>query len=151
MVTGVDLVREQLDIAATGRPTVREATVGGAAIECRVNAEDPVRGFLPTPGLVEVYSPPGGPFTRVDGFAYPGLRVPRFYDPLLAKITMWAPDRDQAIARMERALGECRLSGPGLRTTIDFARDVLARPLFRTAKHTTGLVDDMIAQRTSGA
>ncbi|MDG4820791.1 acetyl-CoA carboxylase biotin carboxylase subunit [Asanoa sp. WMMD1127] len=147
MVTGVDLVREQLAVAA-GRPlTLRQEDVAprGCAIECRINAEDPDRDFMPTPGVIDEYLPPGGPFVRVDSHLRPGVRVTADYDPLLAKLVVWAPDRGQAIARMDRALSELRLTGPGVRTTAAFLRDVIAHPLFRDAKHTTGLVEQMSA------
>jgi acetyl-CoA carboxylase, biotin carboxylase subunit len=149
LVTGLDLVREQLRVAA-GAPlgfTQRDVVARGAAIECRVNAEDPLRGFLPTPGPLAEFAPPAGPFTRVDSHGYPGYRITQDYDSLLAKVSVWAPDRDQAIARMERALSEFRVAGRGVHTTIGFLTDVLAESLFRDAKHSTTLVDEMLAQR----
>jgi acetyl-CoA carboxylase biotin carboxylase subunit len=114
-----------------------------------VNAEDPDRGFLPTPGVLDEFLPPAGPFTRVDTHGHPGLRISPDYDSLLAKLVVWAPDRDQAIPRMERALGEFRVSGLGVRTTIGFLREALAHPMFRDAKHTTSLVEQMISSRQS--
>ena len=147
-VTGLDLVREQLRIAA-GRPlgfSQEGVRRRGHAIEARVNAEDPARGFLPTPGVVSELALPGGPFTRVDTHAFPGYRIPPDYDSLLAKVVAWAPDREQALARLERALGEVRVRGGGVRTTVGFLLEVLAHPAFRDAKHTTGLVDQMLAQ-----
>ncbi|GGL01939.1 acetyl-CoA carboxylase biotin carboxylase subunit [Sphaerisporangium melleum] len=147
MVTGVDLVREQLLIAA-GRPlSLRQQDIvsRGVAIECRVNAEDPSRGFLPTAGTIEHFVPPGGPFTRVDTHASAGARVTADYDPLIAKVAVWAPDRAQALARADRALEEMVVQGPGVRTGLPFLREVLAHPLFRYAKHTTGLVDQMMS------
>jgi acetyl-CoA carboxylase, biotin carboxylase subunit len=145
LVTGIDLVREQLRVAAgyglsIGQDDVRPR---GVAIECRVNAEDPERGFLPTPGLLEEFSPPGGPFVRVDTHGYPGLRITPDYDPLIAKVAVWAPDRRQAIARAERALAEFRVGGPGVHTTRDFLRGVLDHPVFRAAKHTTTLIEEI--------
>ncbi|MFB9235099.1 acetyl/propionyl/methylcrotonyl-CoA carboxylase subunit alpha [Plantactinospora siamensis] len=145
MVTGLDLVREQLSVAA-GRPLSlrqEDLQVRGSALECRINAEDPDRDFLPTPGLVSDYLPPGGPFVRVDSHMRAGARITPDYDSLVAKVIVWAPDRGQAIARMDRALHELRLSGDGVRTTRDFLRDVIAHPLFRDAKHNTGLVEQM--------
>jgi acetyl-CoA carboxylase biotin carboxylase subunit len=149
MVTGLDLVREQLLIAA-GRPLAvgtADAVRRGVSIECRVNAEDPRQGFRPAPGLIEEFVPPGGPFTRVDTYGAAGVRVTADYDSLLAKVIVWAADRDQAIARMERALDEFRISGPGLHTTIGFLRDVLANPRFRAGDHDTSLADTMISTR----
>ncbi|MFI7441598.1 acetyl/propionyl/methylcrotonyl-CoA carboxylase subunit alpha [Nonomuraea indica] len=148
MVTGVDLVREQLRVAA-GLPLAAGAGAAarGVSIECRVNTEDPGRGFLPTPGLIEEFVPPGGPFTRVDTHGVPGVRVSADYDSLLAKVVVWAPDRDQAISRMDRALEEFRVSGRGVCTTIGFLREVLAHPDFRRAEHDTSLADEMTSGR----
>ncbi|MDR7276784.1 acetyl-CoA carboxylase biotin carboxylase subunit [Catenuloplanes atrovinosus] len=142
MVTGVDLVREQILIAAGERMTLRQEDVrlDGVAIECRVNAEDPARDFLPTPGVVTTFLPPGGQFVRVDTHGYAGYRVPPDYDSLLAKVIAWAPDREQAMARMRRALGEFGIEGQGVRTTAPYLRDLIDHPLFRTAKHDTGLI-----------
>jgi acetyl-CoA carboxylase biotin carboxylase subunit len=150
MVTGLDLVREQILIAAGERLTVRQDDVvtRGACIECRVNAEDPARGFAPAPGVLREFVVPGGPFTRVDTHGRPGLVVPADYDSLLAKAVVWAPDRGQAIARMDRVLGDFTISGPGIATTIGFLREVLAHPLFRTARHSTSLVDQVLDRRS---
>ena len=147
LVTGMDLVREQIRIAAGERLGLRQSDVElrGAAIEARINAEDPARDFRPTPGRLDRFVPPGGPFTRVDSHAQPGTVIPPDYDPMIGKISVWAPDRDQAIARMDRALSECVVSGRGVHTTTAFLRDVLAHPLFRDARHTTRLVETMLA------
>src|ERR1019366_5566669 len=107
----------------------------------------PERGFLPTPGVLEEFQPPAGPFTRVDTHGRPGLRITENYDSLLSKVAVWAPDRDQAIARMERALSEFRVRGHGVHTTIGFLCEVLGHPMFRDAKHTTSLVEQMISAR----
>jgi acetyl-CoA carboxylase, biotin carboxylase subunit len=151
MVTGIDLVRQQLCVAAGLPLSLRQEDVSprGAAIECRINAEDPDRGFAPTPGVLEEFVPAGGPFTRVDTHGFPGFRVTPDYDSLLAKLIVWAPDRDQARARMERALGEFRVRGPSVRTTIGFLTEVLTHPLFRDGKHTTALVEYMLAERAN--
>lgn len=143
MTTGIDLVHEQLRIAA-GEPLrlrQEDITVRGCAIECRVNAEDPERDFAPTPGTLTEFVPPGGPFVRVDTHAYTGWRIGPDYDSLIAKSIVWAPDRDQARARADRALAEFRVVGPGVRTTIPFLRQIMARPEFAAATHTTALVD----------
>ncbi|MCW3843238.1 acetyl-CoA carboxylase biotin carboxylase subunit [Micromonospora yasonensis] len=145
MVTGIDLIREQI-LVAGGRPlSLRQEDIQprGAAIECRINAEDPDRDFRPTPGVIEEFVPPGGAFVRVDSHCYPGWRVTPDYDSLLGKVVVWAPDREQAIARMDRALAECRVSGPGVATTAGFLRDILLNPLFASGKHSTSLVDQM--------
>ncbi|OLT25795.1 pyruvate carboxylase subunit A [Actinomadura sp. CNU-125] len=145
MVTGIDLVREQLAAASGGRLSIRQQDVmtRGAAIECRINAEDPERNFLPTPGLIESFSAPGGPFVRVDTHAATGARITADYDSLLAKVVVWAPDRPQAIARMDRALAELVVTGRSVRTTTAYLRKVLAHPLFVEAAHRTSLVEQM--------
>ncbi|MGW1448300.1 acetyl-CoA carboxylase biotin carboxylase subunit [Micromonospora sp. NPDC002411] len=145
MVTGVDLVAEQIRIAA-GQPlrlTQEDVRLSGVAIECRINAEDPRHGFAPTPGRLTEFIPAGGPFVRVDTHAYQGYVVPPNYDSLLAKLVVWAPQRDQAIARMLRALGEFHVAGERVSTTTDFLADVLATDAFRTATHSTALVDQL--------
>jgi acetyl-CoA carboxylase biotin carboxylase subunit len=146
MVTGIDLIRQQLLVAA-GEPlgfTQSDVLSRGVAIECRVNAEDPSRNFAPAPGLLETFTTPAGPFVRVDTHGYPGYRIPPQYDSLLAKTVVWAPDREQAIARMTRALEEFRIAGPGVHTSVDFLRSALDHPLFRAARHDTSLVEAIL-------
>lgn len=146
MVTGIDLVREQIRIAA-GEPLgygQADITPRGVSIECRINAEDPARDFAPTPGELTEFEPPGGPFVRVDTFVRAGSRVPSLYDSLLAKVIVWAPDRDAAIARMRRALDELRVTGPAVATTTDFLSGLLDHPRFRTAQHDTALVSELV-------
>ena len=142
MVTGIDLVREQIRIASGEALGFGQSDVlaRGAAIECRINAEDPARGFAPTPGVLAEFEPPGGPFVRVDTHARAGYSVPPYYDSLLAKVIVWAPDRDAAIARMRRALGELRAEGPAVKTTAAFLAGLLDDPRFRDATHDTALV-----------
>jgi acetyl-CoA carboxylase biotin carboxylase subunit len=148
LTSGVDIVREQRRIAAGYPLSVTQAEVRrhGVAIECRINAEDPSRGFVPTPGTVTTFEPPGGPFTRVDTHLRAGQKVTADYDPMLAKVAVWAPDRRQAIARMQRALEEFAVAGTGVHTTIDFLAEVLAHPRFLDGKHTTTLADQMTAR-----
>jgi acetyl-CoA carboxylase biotin carboxylase subunit len=151
MVTGIDLVQEQIRIAAGQPLTLTQADVHprGVAIECRINAEDPERDFMPAPGPIDEFVPADGPFVRTDTHVYPGYVVPAQYDSLLAKLVVWAPDRDRAIARMQRALAEQRLSGPRLRTTTTFLAELLATPAFTAAEHSTSLVDEVLAGRAS--
>jgi len=146
MVTGVDLIAEQLRVAAGERLVLRQEDVrtDGAAIECRVNVEDPKRDFAPAPGRLEEFVPPGGPFVRVDTHGFAGYKVPASYDSLLAKVITWAPDRPQAIARMRRALAEFRVTGPGVHTTCEFLDQVLADPEFADGKHDTSLVAKLL-------
>jgi acetyl-CoA carboxylase biotin carboxylase subunit len=151
MVTGLDIVREQLSLAE-GRPLrLKQADVQlfGAALECRVNTEDPDRTFAPTPGTLEEFVVPGGPFVRVDTHGFPGWTVTPYYDPLLAKVVVWGRSRDEIVCRMDRALEEFRVHGPHVCTNIPFLRTVLAHPRFRTAQHTTGLVEEMLASHGS--
>jgi acetyl-CoA carboxylase biotin carboxylase subunit len=145
MACGMDLVAAQLRVAAGERLWLAQSDVAprGAAIEVRINAEDPERNFAPTPGVLTEYQPAGGPFVRVDSYAFPGCHISASYDSLVAKLIVWAPTRSQAIDRMRRALGEFRLSGNGIRTTIPFARQVLDHPLFQAAGHSTSLVESM--------
>ncbi|ROT28257.1 acetyl/propionyl/methylcrotonyl-CoA carboxylase subunit alpha [Micromonospora sp. HM5-17] len=146
MISGVDLVHEQLHIAGGVPLRLRQEDVRlhGVAIECRVNAEDPARGFVPTPGRLTRFVPPTGPFTRVDTHGYPDYLVGPYYDSLLAKVVVWAPDRELALNRMERALHEFEVAGCGICTTIPFARRVLDDPGFRKGRYTTGLVDRLL-------
>jgi acetyl-CoA carboxylase biotin carboxylase subunit len=125
LVTGVDLVKEQLRVARGERLSVGqdELLLRGAAIEMRVNAEDPENSFLPSPGEITALDLPGGPGVRVDTAAYAGYRVPPFYDSLIAKLIVWGRDRDEAILRARRALGEFRIDG--VKTTIPFHLELL--------------------------
>jgi acetyl-CoA carboxylase biotin carboxylase subunit len=143
MVTGIDLVEQQLRVAQGERLSFGQSdiTPRGASIECRINAEDPDREFLPTPGSLARFELPGGPFVRVDTHAFAGYPIPPDYDSLLAKLVVWAPDRPQAVARMARALDELVIEGPGVCTTAPFAATIVDHPLFRTARHTTDLVE----------
>ncbi|XVQ11791.1 acetyl-CoA carboxylase biotin carboxylase subunit [Spirillospora sp. CA-255316] len=151
MVTGVDLVHEQLRVAA-GEPLVAHGPAGqgapggvrGCAIECRINAEDPARDFRPAPGRLAEVSLPAGPFVRVDTHVSAGSSVPAEYDPLLAKVVVWAPGRAGALARMDRALAECRIAGPGVRTNRDFLRELLRHPRFSGASHDTAFLAGLI-------
>jgi acetyl-CoA carboxylase biotin carboxylase subunit len=146
MVTGVDLIAEQLRVASGERLRLgqQDVELRGAAIECRVNVEDPERNFAPAPGRLEVFTPPGGPFVRVDTHGFTGYKVPATYDSLLAKVIAWAPDRAQAIARMRRALAEFEVGGPGVHTTREFLDRVLADPEFADGKHDTSLVGRLL-------
>lgn len=129
-VTGYDLIREQILVAAGEPLSMRQEDVQlrGWAIECRINAEDPDRNFLPSPGVIREYLPPGGIGVRVDSAVYPGYRVSPFYDSMIAKLIVWAPTRQEAIARMKRALSEFRIEG--IKTTIPFHLKVLDHPAF---------------------
>ena len=149
MVTGRDLVREQLRVAAGEPLGYGQEDVGwrGAAIECRINAEDPFARWLPSPGTITGLRPAGGPWVRDDSGVYEGWTVPRFYDTLLAKLIVWAPDRDAAIARMTRALDEYRVAG--VRTTIPFLRRLVDHQEFRAGRLSTGLLERLMPELTA--
>ena len=135
MVTGIDIVREQIRIAS-GEPLgyrQRAITVRGHAIECRINAEDPEH-FVPSPGTVTAWLPPGGYGVRVDSHLMPGAVVPPYYDSLIAKIIVHGRDRAEAIARMQRALAETHVEG--VKTTIPYHQKLLADPAFLSGEHT---------------
>jgi acetyl-CoA carboxylase biotin carboxylase subunit len=144
MVTGIDIVKEQLHIAAGARLAYSQAdvTLRGAAIECRINAEDPLDGWLPSPGTITALRPAEGPWVRHDGGAYAGYNIPRYYDTLVAKLITWGADREAAIGRMVRALSEYRIVG--VRTTIPALRLVLGHPDFRAGRLSTGLLDAIL-------
>jgi acetyl-CoA carboxylase, biotin carboxylase subunit len=141
LVTGIDLVHEQLRIAAneplshTGRAPRR-----GHAIEVRVNAEDPARDFMPMPGRLERFRPPLGPGVRVDTFVEDGAVVPPHYDSLLAKVIAWAPDRDLALARCLRSLNEFEVTG--LPTTIGLAAEVIRGEAFARGEYSTSYLEE---------
>ncbi|HWC08714.1 MAG TPA: acetyl/propionyl-CoA carboxylase subunit alpha, partial [Solirubrobacterales bacterium] len=128
VVTGVDIVREQLRIAGGEGLSVAqdEVTISGHAIEVRINAESPERDFAPTPGTLSVWAPPQGSDVRVDTACFPGWSVPPYYDSLLAKLIASGPDRAAALARTRQALTHLRVEG--VETTAGFALDLLAHP-----------------------
>ncbi|GAA6733450.1 acetyl-CoA carboxylase biotin carboxylase subunit [Thermus oshimai] len=142
MVTGIDLVQAQFRIAMGEKLWLRQEDieVRGHAIEVRVNAEDPEKGFRPSIGKVETLLFPGGPGIRVDSHLYAGYQIPPHYDSLIAKIIAWAPTREEAIRRMERALSETIIEGPGLKTTIPFHQKVLQNAFFRRGAVYTNFV-----------
>lgn len=143
-VTGIDLVKEQIRIAA-GEPlgyTQEEIQVKGWAIECRINAENTERNFLPSPGTIEMYHVPGGPGVRVDSAAYQGYVIPPYYDSLLGKLIVWGRTRDEAIQRMKRALEEFVIEG--VHTTIPFQLRVLDNAFFRRGEVYTNFIQRRI-------
>ena len=144
-ITGIDLIQEQLRVAA-GEPlrfTQEDIRFEGHAIECRLTAEDPTKNFAPSAGTVSVFDPPGGLGVRVDSHLFTGYKMPPYYDSLLAKIIVHAPTRDEAIAKMERALRETRLEG--IATTRDFHLRILANEYFRRGELST----DFLKRRMS--
>jgi acetyl-CoA carboxylase, biotin carboxylase subunit len=122
MVTGVDLIKEQIKVASNQKLSItqEDVTFTGWSIECRINAENPEKNFMPSPGKIEMYLPPGGLGVRVDSAVYPGYVIPPYYDSMVAKLITYGATREEAIARMKRALSEFVIEGPGVHTTIPF-------------------------------
>jgi acetyl-CoA carboxylase biotin carboxylase subunit len=147
LVTGLDLVDWQLRIAAGEPLTIRQEDVrwSGAAIECRIYAEDPENQFLPFPGKITRLREPAGPGIRLDSGVYEGWTVPLEYDPLLAKLAVWAPSREHAIERMKRALGEYAVGG--IRTNARFFLDILADEEFRAGEFSTAFLEQFFEKR----
>jgi len=145
MVTGLDLVKAQIGIAAGSPLPVRqeEIRLRGHALECRIYAEDPFRNFLPSPGRIVTFRRPGGPGVRDDTGVYEGYDVPVHYDPLIAKLITWGESRAEAIQRMRRALQEYTILG--IQTTIPFHRRVMEDPKFLAGEVDTTYVDAMLA------
>ncbi|MFC5467885.1 acetyl-CoA carboxylase biotin carboxylase subunit [Cohnella suwonensis] len=130
MITGIDLIKEMIAVAEGEKLSFAQADVkfDGWAIECRINAEDPDRNFMPSPGRVGFYLPPGGPGVRIDSGAYSQYMISPHYDSMIAKLIVWAPTRAEAIARARRALGEFMIEG--VKTTIPFHQKLLSHPTF---------------------
>ncbi|MGE8204473.1 acetyl-CoA carboxylase biotin carboxylase subunit [Heyndrickxia sp. NPDC080065] len=130
LVTGVDLVKEQI-LVASGKPLSikqEDVTFTGWAIECRINAENPAKNFMPSAGKIEMYLPPGGLGIRIDSAAYPGYTIPPYYDSMIAKVISYGSTREEAIARMKRALSEFAVEG--IHTTIPFHLRLLEHETF---------------------
>jgi len=147
LATSLDLVHWQIRIAAGERLPFKQDDIAwrGSAIECRIYAEDPDNNFFPSPGPIEGLVEPAGPGVRLDSGVYEGWRVPIDYDPLLAKLTVWAADRDTAIARMRRALSEYRIAG--IAHNLQFFLDILDDPEFRAARLHTGFIPEFMSRR----
>ncbi|MCZ6671177.1 MAG: acetyl-CoA carboxylase biotin carboxylase subunit [Acidobacteria bacterium] len=151
MVMGIDLVKWQFRIAAGEKLSLPAGEIHprGAAIECRIYAEDPGRDFSPCPGKIRSLHQPMGPGLREDSGIYAGYEVPIHYDPLVTKLIAWGEDRLEAISRMHRALGEYRILG--IETTLPFHREVMEDELFRQGKFDTGYVADLLGRRSMRA
>ena len=147
IVTGLDLVKYQLRIAAGEKLDIRQEDVQlrGWAMECRIYAEDPERNFFPSPGIIRELVEPAGPGVRLESGVYPGWDVPIHYDPLLAKLITYGTDRDQAIARMRRAIGEYRILG--IQTNLGFFDALLSDPEFAAGRLSTNFIEEFMRRR----
>jgi len=151
VVTGIDLVKQQLNIASGEELccSQEDITVRGHAIECRINAEDPLSDFAPNPGKITGYRSPGGHGVRVDSGVFMNYSIPSFYDSMISKLIVWGRTRDEAIARMKRALGEYIILG--VKTTIPFHKAIMKNEHFREGRlhthfvdeHRIGIIEDM--------
>lgn len=147
LITNLDLVKAQILIAAGKKLKMRQrrVTFSGHAIECRINAEDPKRGFIPSPGRIKKLLLPGGPGVRIDTHIYNGYVIPHYYDSLLAKLIVWGENRQTAIARMKRALEEVVIKG--VKTTIPFHLKILNHPDFNSGNYTVNFIQKNLENR----
>ena len=146
MLTGVDLVKEQILVAAGEPLSLKQEDVPfvGHSIEFRINAEDPDNNFMPSPGEVTFLDVPGGPGVRVDSAVYGGYKIPPFYDSMVGKLIVWALTRDEAISRARRALREYRLEG--IKTTIPLHLRLLEDKAFKSGDYHTGYLEDLLGE-----
>jgi acetyl-CoA carboxylase, biotin carboxylase subunit len=144
MITGLDLIAEQIRVAQGEKLafTQQDIVLRGHSIECRINAEDPDQNFRPNPGRISAYLPPGGLGVRIDSHVYQDYEIPPYYDSLIGKLIVWGPDRPTAIARMQRALQECAITG--VPTTISFHQKILANSEFQKGLVYTNFVEQMM-------
>ncbi|MBC6419303.1 MAG: acetyl-CoA carboxylase biotin carboxylase subunit [Prochloron sp. SP5CPC1] len=140
MITGLDLIAQQIRVALGEKLELTQKMVNlrGHAIECRINAEDPEHNFRPHPGKISGYLPPSGPGVRIDSHVYTDYEIPPYYDSLIGKLIVWAPNREEAIKRMKRALRECAITG--VPTTIGFHQKILSTPAFLEGKVYTNFI-----------
>jgi acetyl-CoA carboxylase biotin carboxylase subunit len=142
LITSVDIIKEQISIAAGEKLQIKQADVryNGHAIECRINAEDHERNFMPCPGTIRAYHAPGGPGIRIDSHVFSGYVIQPYYDSLIAKLLAWGKDRNEAIQRMIRALDEYVIDG--IATTIPFHQKVLHNEAFRRGEFSTKFIEE---------
>ena len=150
MVTGIDLIKEQIRVASGEKLKIQQENVQikGAAIECRINAEDPENNFMPSPGKVESLILPGGPNVRLDTHIYAGYEVPSYYDSLVAKLIVYGNNRHEAIKTMRRALSEFYIAP--IKTTIPFHLRLMDNPLFKRGDISTHFVQDLLMNDAKG-
>lgn len=146
MVTGLDLIKEQIMIAAGEKLTIRQKDIyiNGHAIECRINAENPEKNFMPCPGKIEYLHLPGGNGIRVDSAIYSGYTIPPYYDSMIAKIIVHAKDRPSAIAKMRSALGEINIDG--VTTNLDYQYEIINHSVFQSGNVNTHFIQDYFEQ-----
>lgn len=144
MVTGIDLIKAQIAIAAGEPLTLKQedVTIAGHSIECRINAENPAKGFRPSPGKIEMLHLPGGPGVRLDLGIYQGITVSPLYDPMIGKVIVHGKDRKEAIDKMKRALGELIIEG--IDTNIDFQYQIMEHPQFVAGNFDTGFIEKVL-------
>lgn len=144
MISGVDLVQQQLKIASGAKLpfTQDDIKLNGWAIECRINAENAYKNFMPSAGTVDTYITPGGYGVRIDSAVYAGYTIPPYYDSMVAKLIVHADTREEAIAKMNRALSEFEVSGPGIHTTIPFHEALMNNDVFKSAKFNTKFLEE---------
>lgn len=144
LVTGVDLVQQQLKIASGEKLPFeqKDIKINGWAIECRINAENAYKNFMPSAGTVDTYVIPGGNGVRIDSAVYAGYTIPPYYDSMVAKLIVHADTRAEAIAKMNRALSEFEVSGPGINTTIPFHLALMNNDVFKSAKFNTKFLEE---------
>ncbi len=151
MVTGIDLVQEQLRVARGEALRFRQEDIvfRGHAIECRINAEVPAEGFRPSPGRITDWQPPQGPNIRLDSHCEPGYVVPPYYDSMIGKLIVYGADRQEALERMCQALARFRIGGIG--TTLEFLRQVMVQPDFAAGRVSTRLIEQMLSEAAPAA
>ncbi|MBR7121512.1 MAG: acetyl-CoA carboxylase biotin carboxylase subunit [Lentisphaeria bacterium] len=151
MITGIDLVKAQIEIAAGRKLKIRQKDVEfrGHAIECRINAEDWERNFAPNPGKLELFIPAGGPNVRMDTHAFSGYFIPPYYDSLIGKLIVWGHDRNEALGVCNRALDEIVVKG--VKTTIPFQKRIIAHKNFVEGKYDTGFVESVLQKLSKSA
>ena len=150
MVTGIDLVKEQIRIAAGEHLQMNQEDIvlKGHAIECRINAEDPEKNFMPCPGTVKDLHFPGGNGVRIESALYNGYRIPAFYDSMVAKVIVHGENREDAVRKMRSALGEVVVDG--ITTNLDFQYDILNHPVFLSGNINTHFISDYFESQESG-
>lgn len=141
LVTGIDLVKEQIRIANGEELSFKQEDIKiqGHAIECRINAENPEKGFMPCPGKIKYFNAPGGPGVRLDTAVYQGYAIPPNYDSMIGKLMVYGKNRNEAISKMERALGEFIIDG--VDTNVDFQYDLINNPKFISGKYDTSFIE----------